>query len=261
MKNSAQEPKVFYFSKERLIFKKNKSFLIHISVKNCKYKYNECFPFHKFKPCISIFNYDDFDYGSLFKSILFMKALNPYCILLILINRNTMTPDLERLTCISNLFLITNNQTSKIEISIIKLFRKYLDEIRFLFFLLEIINYINNPVDFRNLKCDFFKSTNNHFSKLCKKYFNLSISQIKDEIILDKILNFLKFSMKNASEIASELGFRDVSYLTHFFKRKTDISPFQYRKFYYNKVSKIKYSLQYNIDNERNYLTRESNQL
>ena len=164
MKNSTQGPKVFYFSKERLIFKKNKSFLIHIPVDNCNYKYQESFTFHKSKPCISIFNYEDFDYGNLLKSILFMKALNPHCIFLILINSNTITPDLEGLTTISNLFLITNDQAPRIETIINNLFRKHREEISFLFFILKIITRINNPVDFRNLKCDFSISSNNHFN-------------------------------------------------------------------------------------------------
>ena len=260
MKNSIQEPKVFYFSKERLIFKKNKSFLIHIPVKNSNYKYAENFTFHKLKPCISIFNYEDFDFGNLLKSILFMKALKPYCIFLILINRNTITPDLEELSTISNLFLVTTNQVTKTEAFINKLFRKHKDKVCFLFFLLDIVNRINNPLEFKNLKCEYSKSSNDYFNKLCKRYFNLSLTQIKDAIITDKILNYLKFSMKNATEIANELGFQNVSNLTHFFKRKTDISPFQYRKFYYNKASKIKYRLQYNINNEKDCLTLESNQ-
>ena len=85
-----------------------------------------------------------------------------------------------------------------------------------------------------NLKVsDFAEMINispNHLNKSVKKITSKSASEILDEIKLIEIKFLLFQSDLSISEISYEMGYLDISYFTRFFKKRTKISPTEFRE-------------------------------
>ncbi len=68
-----------------------------------------------------------------------------------------------------------------------------------------------------------------YLNRLIKEFYDKNASDfINDRNILEA-KRFLKFSPKSIKEIAFDLGFDDPSYFSRFFKKKTELTPLQYR--------------------------------
>lgn len=85
----------------------------------------------------------------------------------------------------------------------------------------------------KNLRVsDFAKMMNispNHLNKSVKHITSKSATQINDEIKLIEIKFLLYQSGLSISEISFEMGYLDASYFARFFKKRTDISPSEFR--------------------------------
>lgn len=86
----------------------------------------------------------------------------------------------------------------------------------------------------KNLKvADFAQMMNmspNHLNKSVKSITSKSASEINDEIKLIEIKFLLYQSGLSISEISYEMGYLDASYFTRFFKKRTKISPTEFRR-------------------------------
>ena len=86
----------------------------------------------------------------------------------------------------------------------------------------------------KNLKvADFAQMMNmspNHLNKSVKSITSKSASEINDEIKLIEIRFLLYQSDLSISEISYEMGYLDASYFTRFFKKRTGISPSEFRE-------------------------------
>lgn len=86
----------------------------------------------------------------------------------------------------------------------------------------------------KNLKvADFAEMMNispNHLNKAVKSITSKSASEINDETKLIEIKFLLYQSGMSISEISYEMGYLDASYFTRFFKKRTDMSPTEYRE-------------------------------
>lgn len=86
----------------------------------------------------------------------------------------------------------------------------------------------------KNLKvADFAQMMNmspNHLNKSVKSITAKSASEINDEIKLIEIKFLLYQSGLSISEISYEMGYLDASYFTRFFKKRTNISPSEFRE-------------------------------
>ena len=85
----------------------------------------------------------------------------------------------------------------------------------------------------KNLKVsDFAKMMNispNHLNKSVKDITSKSASELNDDIKLIEIKFLLYQSGLSISEISYEMGYLDASYFTRFFKKRTNISPTEFR--------------------------------
>ncbi|MEM6831271.1 MAG: AraC family transcriptional regulator [Bacteroidota bacterium] len=85
----------------------------------------------------------------------------------------------------------------------------------------------------KNLKvADFAEMMNispNHLNKSVKRITSKSASDIHDEIKLIEIKFLLYQSGLSVSEISHEMGYLDASYFTRFFKKRTRLSPTEFR--------------------------------
>lgn len=70
----------------------------------------------------------------------------------------------------------------------------------------------------------------NHLNKSVKKITSKSASEINDDIKLIEIKFLLYQSGLSISEISYEMGYFDASYFTRFFKKRTKISPTDFRE-------------------------------
>lgn len=80
---------------------------------------------------------------------------------------------------------------------------------------------------------DFAQELNihvNHLNRAVKSVQDNPTSVVINTRILSESQRLLKFSDWNVSEIAYALGFTEVTHFNNFFKRKTNMSPTQFRK-------------------------------
>ncbi|HEY5587138.1 MAG TPA: response regulator [Ruminiclostridium sp.] len=70
-----------------------------------------------------------------------------------------------------------------------------------------------------------------YLSRMYKQYTGESISEHISEVKFNKAREMLKKSNMKINEIAIALGFETPSYFTRFFKKKTNLSPQEYRDF------------------------------
>lgn len=86
----------------------------------------------------------------------------------------------------------------------------------------------------KNLKvADFAKMMNvspNHLNKSVKTITAKSVSQLIDDVKLIEIKYLLYQSNLSIREISYEMGYLDPSYFTRFFKRRTGMSPAEFRQ-------------------------------
>lgn len=100
-----------------------------------------------------------------------------------------------------------------------------------------------NAVEFQKLLEIHFKSekelsfyssrlniTNNTLSKIVKKEFSKSPSQLINERIVLESKKLLHLTYRSIKEIASELGFSDEFYFSRYFKKSVGCSPKKYRE-------------------------------
>ena len=70
-----------------------------------------------------------------------------------------------------------------------------------------------------------------YLSRMYKQYTGESISEYISEVKFNKAREMLKKTNRKINEIAIALGFETPSYFTRFFKKKTNLSPQEYRDF------------------------------
>ncbi|WP_160137585.1 AraC family transcriptional regulator [Chryseobacterium sp. c4a] len=100
-----------------------------------------------------------------------------------------------------------------------------------------------NAVEFQKLLEENFKKekelsfysdklsiTNNTLSKLIKKEFAKTPTQLINERIILESKKLLHLTYRSIKEIASELGFEDEFYFSRYFKKSVGSSPKQYRE-------------------------------
>ncbi|EHO52372.1 helix-turn-helix domain-containing protein [Lentilactobacillus kisonensis] len=96
-------------------------------------------------------------------------------------------------------------------------------------------DYIYKHLHERILLVDLAKSVNCSVSYLCKSFkkeTGMTISNYIAQQRVGEIESYLIFTQKSLTEIAIDLGFHDLSYLTKTFKKVDTISPTQFRSKY-----------------------------
>lgn len=95
------------------------------------------------------------------------------------------------------------------------------------------LNYINSNI-FRNIKINELTKvlgiSQPYLYKIFIKKINVSPKQYIDNLKIKKAKNLLKNTTMQISEISNSVGFEDSLVFSKFFKRKTNMSPTEYRK-------------------------------
>lgn len=78
--------------------------------------------------------------------------------------------------------------------------------------------------------CRDSKISKNRLNDLCKKQFGKTALQILHEQRLLEAKRLLVYTEKQIKEIAYDCGFEDVSYFNRFFKKRTSLTPSEFRK-------------------------------
>ena len=69
-----------------------------------------------------------------------------------------------------------------------------------------------------------------HFRREWKKFYTESPLQFRDSIRLHYAKEYLKTGYYTICEIAKKCGFQDVSYFVRFFKKKTALTPGEFKR-------------------------------
>ncbi|NJX14264.1 helix-turn-helix domain-containing protein [Tamlana crocina] len=73
-------------------------------------------------------------------------------------------------------------------------------------------------------------TTSQNLNAVCQKSFQKSASDVIAEFIIKEVKRQLLYTTKNISDIAFDLGFKDTSNFTKFFKRHTGMTPLNFKK-------------------------------
>ncbi|XCF05406.1 helix-turn-helix transcriptional regulator [Tamlana crocina] len=73
-------------------------------------------------------------------------------------------------------------------------------------------------------------TTSQNLNATCQKSFQKSASDVIAEFIIKEVKRQLLYTTKNISDIAFDLGFKDTSNFTKFFKRHTGMTPLNFKK-------------------------------
>jgi AraC-like DNA-binding protein len=101
--------------------------------------------------------------------------------------------------------------------------------------------------NFKNLICQNFSETQTieyyakclHTSTVklntcCKMYIGITAKQFQLDLKITEAKRLLIYSSLNTSEIAYQTGFEDISYFSRIFKKKTGLSPTNFKEKYLN---------------------------
>ncbi|MFT3919093.1 helix-turn-helix domain-containing protein [Cloacibacterium sp.] len=89
-------------------------------------------------------------------------------------------------------------------------------------------NY-KEPKDVNFYAEKLFMTTRN-LNIICQDIFHQSVSEIIETRKLTEAKNLLITTDKTIAEIGYELGFNEKTYFTHAFKKKSGVTPSEYRK-------------------------------
>jgi AraC-like DNA-binding protein len=77
---------------------------------------------------------------------------------------------------------------------------------------------------------DNMNITLKHLNRICKETLNQTVTEIITNRVILETKRLLINPIKSVNQIADELGFEDYSYFTRLFKKKTEITPSEFRK-------------------------------
>jgi len=89
---------------------------------------------------------------------------------------------------------------------------------------------------------EFVKKTHyshTHLSRLFKQKMGVSMVKYLQETKLEYASRYLVYTKNSVAEIASMLGYKEVSHFNHIFKAKFKRTPLQYRKLYSKEITSI----------------------
>jgi AraC family transcriptional activator of pobA len=78
-----------------------------------------------------------------------------------------------------------------------------------------------------------------HLNALCKRTLNKTVTDLIHERVILEAKRLLAFTDLRIKEVADDLGFNDKSYFLRFFKKRTGVTPEQFRKDSSNKVLEL----------------------
>ena len=76
-----------------------------------------------------------------------------------------------------------------------------------------------------------FKYHPHHINRLFKNRFSTTLKQYHFELRIKKAMELLTYSNYNISEISNICGYDNINYFSRIFKRKTSLTPSQYRNY------------------------------
>ncbi len=68
-----------------------------------------------------------------------------------------------------------------------------------------------------------------HLTRLCRQHLGITAKQVIEARLEVLARRELLYSDRSVAQVASALGFRDPSYFARFFRRRTGVSPAQFR--------------------------------
>ena len=77
---------------------------------------------------------------------------------------------------------------------------------------------------------DSMNITLKHLNRICKEILNQTVTEIITNRVILETKRLLVNPIKSVNQIADELGFEDYSYFTRLFKKKTGITPSEFRR-------------------------------
>ncbi|MFW6298612.1 MAG: response regulator [Bacillota bacterium] len=89
--------------------------------------------------------------------------------------------------------------------------------------------HFNDPTLNMEKLCDTFSISVSYLSALFKKHTNTTFSRYLIQLRMEKAKELLWYSRLKITEVAHEIGYRDVYHFSHSFKKMTGKSPKEYR--------------------------------
>ena len=77
---------------------------------------------------------------------------------------------------------------------------------------------------------DNMNITLKHLNRICREILNQTVTEIITNRVILETKRLLVNPIKSVNQIADELGFEDYSYFTRLFKKKTGITPSEFRR-------------------------------
>ncbi|MFW5913790.1 MAG: response regulator [Bacillota bacterium] len=89
--------------------------------------------------------------------------------------------------------------------------------------------HFNDPELNMEKLCEEFSISVSYLSALFKKHTNTTFSKYLIQLRMDKAKELIRYSSLKITEVAREIGYRDVYHFSHSFKKMTGKSPKEYR--------------------------------